>query len=105
MLALAGVRVGDAETDEASAGVELFEPCGDGEAEVGMRGVEVREVGRVVAVGEEEVANDLVGHQAAQDFHPHRRRPFLSALMSSASGAVVPLVDPEAKAEEAAVST
>ena len=51
-------------------------PGSDGEAEVGVGGVEVSEVGSVVAVVEEEVADDLVGHQAAQDLHPHRRRPF-----------------------------
>jgi len=76
VLALSGVGIGDAEADEASAGVELLEPGSDGEAEVGVGGVEVSEVGSVVDVVEEEVADDLVGHQAAQDLHPHRRRPF-----------------------------
>lgn len=78
MLALAGVGVGDAETDEASTGVELLEPGGDGEAEIGVGGVEVGEVGSVVAAGEEDALDDLVDHQAAQDFHPHRGRPFFT---------------------------
>lgn len=40
-----------------------------------MGRVKVGEVGSVVVV-EEEAADDLVGHQAAQDLHPHHRRSF-----------------------------
>jgi hypothetical protein len=54
------------------------EPGGDGEAEIGVGGVEVGEVGSVVAAGEEDALDDLVDHQAAQDFHPHRGRPFFT---------------------------
>lgn len=42
-------------------------PSGDDEADVGIRAIDVRD--GVVAV--EESANDLVKHQAAQEFHPH----------------------------------
>jgi hypothetical protein len=49
-------------------------PGGDGEAEIGVGRVEVGEIGRVAVVGEEDAADDLVGHQAAQYLHPHRCR-------------------------------
>lgn len=49
-----------------------------------MGGVEVGEVGSVVAAGEEDALDDLVGQEAAQDLHPHRGRPLL--LMSPNGG-------------------
>lgn len=60
------------DSEELGEGVE---PGGDGEAEVGVGGVEVGEVGCVVAAGEEDALEDLVGQEAAQDLHPHRGRP------------------------------
>jgi hypothetical protein len=102
VLARPGVGVGDAEADEAAAAVELLEPGGgkskgtirrvhfggrgggnwikrwvpgrDGKAEIGVGGVEVGELVEAVA-GEEDGADELVGHQAAQYLHPHGRPP------------------------------
>lgn len=74
MLALPGVGVRDAEADEASAAVELLEPGSDGEAEIGVGGVEVGELVDAV-VGEEDGADELVGHQTAEYLDPHGRPP------------------------------
>lgn len=83
MLALAGVGVGDAEADEAAGGVELLEPGGEGEAEVGVGGIEVGEVRGVVGVGEEDAADDLVRQQPAQNLHPHLSRSLSASLQRS----------------------
>lgn len=49
-------------------------PGSDGEAEIGVGGVEVGELVDAV-VGEEDGADELVGHQTAEYLDPHGRPP------------------------------
>lgn len=59
---------------EGKGGLQRWVPGCDGEAEIGVGGVEAGELVEAV-VGEEDGADELVGHQAAQYLDPHGRPP------------------------------